>query len=94
MARAAARNGGDGLSSPDDPTGRADDEAARRPSTQAGRRLAGRPPFLKLVQDLHVRVIKAATGELLRELTIHPDRGYQSTGAPPGPKPNWRLARR
>jgi hypothetical protein len=48
---------------------------------------AGRSPALKLVQDLHVRVINAATGELLRELIIHPDRGYQPTGAPPGPKP-------
>ncbi len=27
-----------------------------------------------LVRDLHVRVINAATGELLRELTLNPDR--------------------
>jgi transposase InsO family protein len=40
---------------------------------------------LLLVQDLHVRVIDAATGELLRELTIDPDRDYQPTGRPPGP---------
>jgi transposase InsO family protein len=40
---------------------------------------------LLLVQDLHVRVIDAATGELLRELTIDPTRDYQSTGRPPGP---------
>ena len=33
------------------------------------------------------RKINAATGELLQELTIHPDRGYQPTGAPLGPKP-------
>jgi len=86
-ARAAGGADGDDLLSPDDPIGRADDEVAGRPSAQAGRRLAGRSPALKLVQDLHVRVINAATGELLRELIIHPDRGYQPTGAPPGPKP-------
>jgi transposase InsO family protein len=40
---------------------------------------------LLLVQDLHVRVIDAATGELLRELTIDPTRDYQPTGRPPGP---------
>jgi transposase InsO family protein len=42
---------------------------------------------LLLVQDLHVRVIDAATGELLRELTINPTRDYQPTGRPPGPPP-------
>jgi hypothetical protein len=40
---------------------------------------------LLLVQDLHVRVIDAATGELLRELTLDPARDYQPTGRPPGP---------
>jgi transposase InsO family protein len=44
-----------------------------------GRTLA-RTPVLKLVQDLHVRIIHAATGELLRELTIDPDKDYQPTG--------------
>ncbi|MEO6500524.1 MAG: IS481 family transposase [Jatrophihabitantaceae bacterium] len=44
-----------------------------------GRALA-RTPVLKLVQDLHVRIIHAATGELLRELTIDPDKDYQPTG--------------
>jgi hypothetical protein len=41
---------------------------------------------LLLVQDLHVRVINAATGELLRELTLDPTRDYQPTGKPRGPK--------
>ena len=36
-----------------------------------------------LVQDLHIRVINAATGELLRELTLDPTRDYQPTGRPP-----------
>jgi hypothetical protein len=30
--------------------------------------------------------INAATGELLRELTLDPTRDYQPTGQPPGPK--------
>jgi hypothetical protein len=42
---------------------------------------------LLLVQDRHVRVIDAATGELLRELTIDPTRDYQPTGKSPGPTP-------
>ena len=40
---------------------------------------------LLLVQDLSVRVVDAATGELLRDLTIDPRRDYQPTGRPPGP---------
>jgi hypothetical protein len=38
-----------------------------------------------LVHDLNIRVINAATGELLRELTLDPARNYQPTGRPPGP---------
>jgi transposase InsO family protein len=49
-----------------------------------GRTYAGTYIIL-LVQDLHVRVVHAATGELLRELTIDPRRDYQPTGRPPGP---------
>jgi hypothetical protein len=30
-----------------------------------------------LVQDLDIRVVNAVTGELLRDLTIDPDRDYQ-----------------
>jgi len=46
-----------------------------------------RTQVLKLVDDLHVRIINAATGELLRELTIDPTRNYQPLGRPPGPRP-------
>ncbi|MBD3916935.1 transposase [Nocardioides hwasunensis] len=46
-----------------------------------------RTPVLKLVDGHHVRIIDAATGELLRELTIDPTRNYQPLGRPPGPKP-------
>jgi transposase InsO family protein len=42
-----------------------------------------RTPVLMLVQDLHVRIINAATGELIRELTIDPARDYQPLGRPP-----------
>jgi hypothetical protein len=38
-----------------------------------------------LIQDLHIRVVTAITGELLRELTLNPDIDYQPTGAPKGP---------
>ena len=40
---------------------------------------------LILVQDLHIRIINAATGELLRELMLDTSRNYQPTGAPKGP---------
>jgi transposase InsO family protein len=49
-----------------------------------------RTQVLKLVDDLHVRIVNAATGELLRELTIDPTRDYQPLGRPPGPKPKNR----
>jgi transposase InsO family protein len=49
-----------------------------------GRTLA-RTHVMILAQDLEVRVINAITGELIRELTINPDRDYQPTGAPKGP---------
>jgi len=54
-----------------------------------GRTLA-RTHIILLVQDLHVRIANAITGELLRELTIDPDRDYQGTGKPPGPTPKTK----
>ena len=50
-------------------------------------RTHARTHVLLLIQDLHIRVINAATGELLRELTLDPARSYQPTGRPPGPPP-------
>jgi transposase InsO family protein len=38
-----------------------------------------------LAQDLDIRVIDAATGELLRELILDTSKRYQGTGRPPGP---------
>ena len=46
-----------------------------------------RTHVILLVNDLHVRVINATTGELLRELTIDTTRDYQPTGKPKGPTP-------
>ena len=45
-------------------------------------RTHARTHTLLLIQDLHVRIIHATTGELLRELTIDPTRNYQPTRAP------------
>ena len=41
--------------------------------------------ILLLVQDLDIRVLNAATGEILRQLTVDPTKNYQGTGAPKGP---------
>ncbi len=46
-----------------------------------------RTHIILLVQDLDVRVVDAATGELLRELRIDLSKRYQGTGKPPGPPP-------
>jgi transposase InsO family protein len=39
---------------------------------------------LVLAQDLDIRIIDAATGELLRELTLDTSKRYLGTGRPPG----------
>ena len=57
-------------------------------------RTHARTPVLLLAQDLHVRIIHAATGELLRELDIDPSRNYQPTGRPPGPPPGTPRTRK
>ena len=49
-----------------------------------GRAHAGTRVYL-LVADLYTRIIDAETGQLLRELTLDPDRDYQPLGRPPGP---------
>ena len=38
-----------------------------------------------LIDDLNIRIINSATGEILRDLTLDPTRSYQGTGAPKGP---------
>jgi transposase InsO family protein len=46
--------------------------------THAGTRI------LVLVQDLDIRIINAATGELIRQLTLDPTRDYQPRNVPTG----------
>lgn len=43
-----------------------------------------RTRVLMLIQDLDVRIIDAATGDLIRELTIDPTRDYQPRAVPCG----------
>ena len=45
-----------------------------------------RAPIVMLIIDLDIRIIHAATGELLRHLTLNPTRTYQPTGTPRTPK--------
>jgi transposase InsO family protein len=42
---------------------------------------------LALIADRYIRVVDADTGELLRELTLDPNRDHQPLGRPPGPTP-------
>jgi hypothetical protein len=37
--------------------------------------------------DRYIRIVDAHTGELLRELTLDPQRDYQPLRRPPGPRP-------
>lgn len=46
--------------------------------------------ILLLVQDRDIRIVERATGELLRHLTLNPNRTYQGTGKPPGPPPKTK----
>jgi transposase InsO family protein/transposase-like protein len=48
-------------------------------------RTHARTRVLLLVEDLEIRIIDAATGELLRDLVLNPDKRYQALGRPPGP---------
>jgi hypothetical protein len=57
-------------------------------------RIHARTRVLMLVHDLEARVINAATGELLRELTLDPERNYQLTGHPPRSPPSTPRKRK
>jgi hypothetical protein len=48
-------------------------------------RTHARTHVIVLVQDLNIRIVDAATGELLRELVLDPTQRYQPTGRQPGP---------
>lgn len=47
-------------------------------------RTLDRTPIILLIHGYDVRIIHAATGEIIRTLTINPDRRYHGTGAPIG----------
>src|SRR5215467_13273354 len=57
-------------------------------------RTHARTRVLMLIHDLDIRIINAATGEILRQLTLNPGRNYQPTGRPPGPPPGTRRTNR
>ena len=46
-----------------------------------------RKRVLALAADRYIRIVDADNGELLRELTLDPNRDYQPLGRPPGPRP-------
>jgi transposase InsO family protein len=48
-------------------------------------RIHHRTRVLILVQDHDIKIINAATGEILRNFTLDPTSDYQPTGAPKGP---------
>ena len=49
-------------------------------------RTHARTPVIMLIQDLQIRIVHALTGELLRELTLDPNKGYQPTGRSQTPR--------
>ena len=49
---------------------------SKLPLALTGRTHAGTRIIL-LVQDLNIRLVNAVTGELLRDLTLNPNRDYQ-----------------
>ena len=50
-------------------------------------RTHARTRVLILIEDLDIRIIDAATSELLRELVLDTTKRYQPTGRPPGQPP-------
>ena len=58
-----------------------------------GRTLDG-TRIIMLIHDLNIRVIHATTGEIIRTLTIDPNRRYHGTGQPPGGPKGPRKPRR
>lgn len=60
--------------------------AGRTHHIQLGTALGGTPVRM-LIHDLDVTIINRETGEILRELTINPDKDSQPRGLKPGPQP-------
>jgi transposase InsO family protein len=46
-----------------------------------------RKHVIALIADRYIRVVDADTGDLLRDLTLDPNRDYQPLSRPPGPRP-------
>jgi hypothetical protein len=67
--------------------GRPDRLAAPGASRPVPGRIYAGTSVLLLARDLSIRILDAATGELLRDLALDPARDYQPTGRPPGPPP-------
>jgi hypothetical protein len=44
-------------------------------------------PVTAVAQNLHIRILNAVTGELIRELHLDTTKRYQGTRRPPGPTP-------
>ena len=76
-----------------DKTGRVTLRHARPPPPHRPRPEHARTRVVMLIADLDVRVIDAATGELLRHLTLDPNRDYQPLGRPPDPHPETTTTR-
>ena len=55
-------------------------------------RIHNRTRVLILAHDLNIKIINAATGELLRDLILYPTSDYQPTGAANGPQ-RWAPTR-
>jgi hypothetical protein len=51
----------------------------------SGQGLDAGPHTIPLIQDRHIRVIAATTGELLRDLVLYPTRDYQPQNRPQTP---------
>ncbi len=47
--------------------------------------MSWRTRIIALVHDLDIRIVDAASGEILRHLTLNPNIDYKPTGAPKGP---------
>lgn len=58
-----------------------------------GRTLDGTRVIL-LIHNYDIRVIHAATGKIIRTLTLNPEHHYHGTGRPPGGPTEPRKIRR
>jgi hypothetical protein len=62
-------------------------KSPREPERARAYELAVTARLAMLISDLDIRIVHAATGEILRHLTLDPTLDYQPTGKPPRPPP-------